>query len=137
MPNFIRLLLLSVLLTGTLSAAPTSWGKLKIGMSAEEAVALLGRPFCRSEGHGYQRWVYDQGAEVLLHGGIAVIGWSVPLPLRAAVRNLDIWSDRASGDYYAALCTARAEQAARRRSGVRAAKPGAVYEDYLAAPIER
>lgn len=134
----VRLLLLSALLAGSASASVGAWSKLQVGMTAGEATALLGAPLGRTQGHGFEKWTYDQGAEVLLHGGIAVIGWTVPVALRDAVRSLDIWSDTAARHRYFAICAERAA-AERRRAGPgrKTSTAGLVYEDYIRGQNDR
>jgi hypothetical protein len=133
-----RLLFLAALLTGSLPAAPTAWAKLKVGMTADETALLLGAPLGRTQGHGFEKWTYDQGAEVLLHGGIAVIGWTVPVALRLAVRSLDIWSDAPTRDRYFAICADRAAIERRRAGpGRKMSAAGLVYEDYVRGQNDR
>ncbi|AOS45937.1 hypothetical protein Verru16b_03028 [Lacunisphaera limnophila] len=103
MSSPIRLLALCLVVAGPLSAAPESWTGLKIGMSAEQTVTLLGSPLLRSRGHGFETWTYDAGAEVVIHGN--VVGWTGPATTGSAARSTDIWSQREPGRYYATLHT--------------------------------
>ena len=102
-----RLFLLSLLLAGSLGAAPQAqWGELKVGISARQTLSLLGRPLFQRHGKGFETWTYDHGAEVLLYGGNAVVGWTAPASANLAVRSLDVWSLHANEEAYATLYSA-------------------------------
>ena len=98
-----RLILLSLLLVSALSAGAEPWSQLKVGMSPQEAVTLLGEPIFRRQGKGFQTWTYDGGAEVLLYITSGVVGWTAPASVKIAARNDDVWSQRKPGVYYATL----------------------------------
>ncbi len=92
MKTMVRLFLLSLLLAGSLGAAARpqtkqQWDKMKVGISAQQTVALLGQPLGQRRGKGFETWTYDHGAEVLLYGGNSVVGWTTP-----ASASLDVWS---------------------------------------------
>lgn len=101
MSLFLRLLLPGLLLVGSVTAAPQPWARLKLGMSAEQTVVLLGSPILRTRGHGFETWTYDHGAEVLIHG--TVVGWTAPASARLLVRTQDVWQSRRIGEHYATL----------------------------------
>jgi hypothetical protein len=106
MSTILRLLLLTALLAGPLAAAPKQpkqWGQLKVGTTARQAVTLLGEPLSRRHGKGFETWIYDQGAEVLLYRGSAVIGWTAPASANLAARSSDVWSLQPDDEYYATL----------------------------------
>ncbi len=141
MSTLLRLLLLTALLAGPLSAAPKKklWGELKVGTSARQAVTLLGEPLARRRGKGFETWTYDQGAEVLLYRGAAVIGWTAPASANLPARSGDVWSLQPDDEYYATLYSvletfgsipapagAKEETAA-----APAASSGSGYEQYL------
>jgi hypothetical protein len=69
--------------------ANDGWALLKLGMSGSEVAAALGSPLICSKGRGFERWTYDNGAEVLIHGWL--IGWTVPGVANVAKRSNDIW----------------------------------------------
>lgn len=133
----LRLLLISLLLLGSLSAKPTAWAQLQLGMSAEQIVTLLGSPLLRIRGHGFETWTYDHGAEVLIHG--TVVGWTAPASARLLIRNADVWHARRMGEHYATLHTglpaATKKPAKVTTPPVRAKTPststGAGFEDYI------
>ena len=103
MPFAPRLFLLSLLLVSALAAGAEPWSQLKVGMSPQDAVTLLGEPLFRRQGKGFQTWTYDGGAEVLLYITSGVVGWTAPASVRIAARNDDVWSQRKPGVYYATL----------------------------------
>ena len=108
MHTVLRLAFLGLLLCGPLPAAE-SWTKMKLGMSAEQTVTLLGDPVLRSRGRGFETWTYDNGAEVLLHG--TVVGWTAPVTAGLAKRSQDVWINRPAGRHYATLHAALADPA--------------------------
>lgn len=65
------------------------WGQLKLGMTAEDAEAVLGAPLIRNQGKGFEKWVYDGRAEVLFYGG--VIAWTAPGATSAAHSPVEVW----------------------------------------------
>ena len=104
MSKVLRLFLLSLLLAGSLAAAPQRhWEQLKVGISARQTLTLLGRPLLQCRGKGFETWTYDQGAEVLLYGGNAVVGWTAPASAKLAVRSHDVWSLQPTDEYYSTL----------------------------------
>ena len=98
-----RLTLLGLLLAGTLSAGQSPWTQLKVGMSANRTVSLLGAPVMRNHGHGFETWIYDHGAEVVIYAGITLVGWTAPAVLAVPVHSQDIWSNHPAGEYYATM----------------------------------
>lgn len=86
------LLSLALLSIGGAARAADEWSQLRLAMTGKEVVAVLGQPLLRSSGHGFDRWVYDNGAEVLLHG--TLIGWTIPGTSAVAERSVDIWKLR-------------------------------------------
>lgn len=138
----LRLLLLGLLLTDSLSAAPQrQWAQLKVGISARQTITLLGQPLFRRHGKGFETWTYDQGSEVLLYGGNAVVGWTAPASANLPERSRDIWSLQPTDEYYATLhsllqildpvATEAATPRALPASGLDGAGTG--YEQYLRA----
>ena len=103
MKPVLRLALLGLLLVGTLSAGQSPWTQLKVGMSANRTVALLGAPVMRNHGHGFETWIYDHGAEVVIHAGLTLVGWTAPAVLAVPVHSQDIWSEHPAGEYYATM----------------------------------
>lgn len=69
--------------------ADGEWSLLKLGMSGSDVAAVLGRPLLCSKGRGFERWTYDNGAEVLLHG--LLIGWTAPGLADVGKRSSDVW----------------------------------------------
>ena len=104
MPAPLRLLLICVLLISSLSAEPMPWTQLKIGMSAEELVDVLGEPVFRRQGRGFETWTYDQGAEVLVYG--IVVGWTTPIVPGLKVRSRDVWAEHPKGAFLPTVQTA-------------------------------
>ncbi len=82
------LALLSLLLPGMARGAD-GWTQLKLGMTAEQAVATLGAPLFRSEGRGFELWIYDGRAEVVMYGG--VIAWTAPASSPDAAAPVEVW----------------------------------------------
>ncbi|HEY8994253.1 MAG TPA: hypothetical protein VIM71_06315, partial [Lacunisphaera sp.] len=119
---------------GTLSAAPTPWARLKIGMSAKETVSLLGDPVFRRQGRGFQTWTYDDGAEVLICG--LVVGWTAPRSTTTLIAHTeDVWRNRPAGDYLAPVRAVLRQNAAK-ATAIATVKPlrdnsGMGYEEYL------
>ena len=132
-----RLSLLFVLLAVSLPAAPQPWARLKLGMSSEQIVSLLGSPLLRTRGHGFETWTYDHGAEVLIHG--TVVGWTAPASARLLVRSRDVWHSRRLEENFATLHSGL-PAASRKPAGLtapvarrKAASSGAGlgYEEYI------
>ncbi len=128
-----RFLLLSALFASGLPARELAWRELQLGHSPQQTVALIGEPLLRSKGRGFEKWTYDDGAEVLFHG--TLVGWTVPAALRLPARSEDVWRKWPGIGYDAAL---------RRVAPVEAPKPagsaprkapvpavGVGFEDYL------
>jgi hypothetical protein len=69
--------------------ASDGWLLLKLGMTGSEVTAALGNPLICSKGRGFERWTYDNGAEVLIHG--LLIGWTSPGVADVVNRSTDIW----------------------------------------------
>lgn len=134
MPNPARLFLLSLLCLGSLPAAPQPWTRLKVGMSAIETVSLLGHPIFHRQGHGFVTWTYDHGAEVLLQGDGAVVGWTAPASAGNPARSQDIWSNQPAGQYHAtmhAVLPRLQKPGAKRRPGLVGAAGGTTYEQLI------
>ena len=140
MKSVLRLALLGLLLVGTLSAGQSPWTQLKVGMSANRTVSLLGAPVMRNHGHGFETWIYDHGAEVVIYAGITLVGWTAPAVLAVPGHSQDIWSNHPAGEYYAtmhAILPRPDRPDAARKPGaapaVEAAKAtaGLTYEAYL------
>jgi len=68
-----------------------NWAQLKLGMTAEETLATLGRPILKSVGNGFEVWIYNNGSEVVLFGSL--IGWTAPSAAKLSERSSDIWSE--------------------------------------------
>ena len=104
MSEVLRLFVFSLLLAGSLAAAPQRhWEQLKVGISARQTLTLLGRPLLQCRGKGFETWTYDQGAEVLLYGGNAVVGWTAPASANLPVRSLDVWNLQPTDEHYSTL----------------------------------
>lgn len=89
-----RLAFLLLLSPGFVRGAD-SWAQLKIGMTAEETAAAIGKPLFRSEGRGFELWIYDHHAEVLFFGSL--IGWTTPGTDKAASQVVDVWQGNHGG----------------------------------------
>lgn len=99
-----------VLLGPAAIRAEADWSQLRIGLTADETIAALGRPMLRTTGRGFETWTYDNGAEVLLYD--SVVGWTKPAGLAAADRSDDVWrgvSPRSYFPTFAALLPQRRE----------------------------
>lgn len=70
--------------------AADAWGRLKIGMSQEDATAVLGDALVASSGRGFGLAIYDRNAEVLYHEG-RVIAWTPPA-MSGSVPPVSTWS---------------------------------------------
>jgi hypothetical protein len=131
-------LLLAVFVAGILilvsaSAETMPWMHLKVGMSAEEIVSLLGDPVLRIKGRGFETWTYDHGAEVLVYG--LLVGWTAPDSTSRSIRSQDVWASRPRGDYFGTLRSAVLRRPKQRPPVVVAETvanhAGMGYEDYL------
>lgn len=138
MSTILRLLLLTALLAGPLAAAPKPWSQLKVGTPAPEVLALLGDPVCARTGKGFETWIYDDGAEVLLWRTGTVIGWTEPAEASLPNPSRDIWSEQPAGRYYASMysvlprpLTKKTDVARMRTLLEAAATAGTGYEQYL------
>jgi hypothetical protein len=133
MSRFLRLAVISVLLVGSLSAAPKPWAQIKVGMSTEEIVTLLGDPVSRRQGRGFETWTYDNGAEVLIYK--LVVGWTAPASATQTVRSDDVWSNRPQGDFLSPVRAVLHKNAAKLAPATAAKhSPGSTgmgYEEYL------
>jgi hypothetical protein len=136
MSYFLRLAVISVLLAGSLSAAPKPWTQIKVGMSTEEIITLLGLlgdPVSRRQGRGFETWTYDHGAEVLIYK--LVVGWTAPTSATLVVRSEDVWSNHPQGDYFSPVRAVLRKNAAKLAPATAAKRPlsttGMGYEEYL------
>jgi hypothetical protein len=127
----------------TLALCPQSlpgevaWADLTLGMTADETISTLGAPMMRSRGRGFERWTYDDGAEVLFYG--TLVGWTAPGSGPATGRSMDVWSENRSGTYFPtflALLPQRESSASAPAPATRTApKPGA--QIWLPAHVSR
>lgn len=141
MKHLLRLALFALFAAGPLAAAPAQpWAQLKVGMSADDALDLLGDPVCSRRGHGFFTWIYDEGAEVLLYGEGKVVGWTLPGATENPGPSRDIWSSQPAGKYYATMhavlprpAKTRATPGAPKADGIAPrAAAGTGYEEYAA-----
>jgi hypothetical protein len=86
--------LLSLLAPGLIRGAE-AWTRLKLGMSADDAVAVLGEPLIRATGKGFELWIYDHDAEALFYGPL--IGWTTPTEGDGPVHCVDVWQPAKPG----------------------------------------
>jgi hypothetical protein len=116
----------ALVLSPPLLQGEVDWSELTLGMTAEETISTLGPPMIRCRGRGFERWTYDDGAEVLFYG--TLVGWTSPGSGPATGRSLDVWSENRSGTCFPtflALLPQREPPAAPRTPAVRpAANPG-------------
>jgi hypothetical protein len=70
-------------------------------MTGSDVAAVLGRPLICSKGRGFERWTYDDGAEVLLHG--LLIGWTAPGLADVGKRSSDVWQTGNADTFAAAV----------------------------------
>lgn len=138
MPAPLRFFLVSLLLVSSLSAEPMPWTQLKIGMSADELVDVLGDPVFRRQGRGFETWTYDHGAEVLVYG--IVVGWTAPTVSGLNIHSRDVWAEHPKGAFMPTLQTALRKAIRPPARPVAPAKPipsarpagaGMGYEEYL------
>lgn len=134
----LRHLLVGLLLVASLSADPLPWTQLKIGMSADELVNVLGDPIFRRQGRGFETWTYDHGAEVLVYG--MVVGWTAPTTPGLKVLSRDVWAEHPNGAFLPTLQTALRKAVRTPAPPIMPAKPAPVirpagagigYEEYL------
>jgi hypothetical protein len=89
----VRISFLLVVLCGLGWSTPArgadGWERLKLGMTTEDAEAMLGAPLIRNQGKGFEKWIYDGRAEVLFYGG--VIAWTAPASSPAAHSPTEVW----------------------------------------------
>lgn len=69
------------------------WSEVRLGMSAEQAAAVLGEPLLRSGGFGFEIWTYDHCGEVVFYGPL--VGWTEPAKAGRAGKSVDVWQARA------------------------------------------
>ncbi len=127
----IRLFLFSVALVTSLSAEQT-WAQLRIGTSAEDALEMLGEPVSVRHGRGYETWIYDHGAEVLVYQ--VVVGWTAPASSGAKHSSHDVWAAKPGGHFHKTLAAAvnkAVKVKAPATAKVTPAAAGLGYEEYL------
>jgi hypothetical protein len=90
--------------------ADSGWSLLKLGMSGADVAAVLGRPLLCSKGRGFERWTYDNGAEVLLRG--LLIGWTAPGLADVGKRSSDVWQSGNADTFAAAAALPASSQPA-------------------------
>ena len=73
------------------------WSEVRLGMTAEQATALLGKPLLRSGGFGFEIWTYDRCGEVVFYGPL--VAWTEPAAAGKVGRSVDVWQkDSAPGE---------------------------------------
>ncbi|MDQ5977514.1 MAG: hypothetical protein QG602_486 [Verrucomicrobiota bacterium] len=132
----LRLFILCLALVTSLSAEQT-WAQLKVGMDAEKAMELLGEPVSVRRGRGFETWIYDQGAEVLVFS--VVVGWTAPASSCLKSLSHDVWAAKPGGNFHKTLASvvnkavmAKAPVSAKAAPATVAAAAGMGYEEYLA-----
>src|SRR5450432_1350905 len=85
----LRLLLL-VAFQPALAGGADRWAQIKAGMSSADTVKMLGEPLVRSQGKGFELWIYDRGAEVVFYGDI--IAWTAPAGSAAPASANESWA---------------------------------------------
>ena len=80
---------LFVLALKPLSGA-VGWALLKVGMSTDEAMEVIGDPLMKTYGRGFELWIYDNHAEAVFYGG-PLIGWTTPAKGKTKGRAVDVW----------------------------------------------
>jgi hypothetical protein len=131
----LRLFLLCLALVTSLSAEQ-SWAQLKIGTTAVAALEMLGEPVSVRHGRGYETWIYDHGAEVLVYQ--VVVGWTAPASSGVKHSSHDVWAAKPDGQFHKTLAAA-VNKAVKANSPVTAkttatatpANAGMGYEEYL------
>jgi hypothetical protein len=93
-----RLIALITLIFPALIRADDEWSQMKLGMTPEETVALLGQPLLSTKGRGFETWIYDHGAEILLYD--TVIGWTTPGLAKVGSRSTDVWRANGARPYF-------------------------------------
>jgi hypothetical protein len=104
MRHLLAVLVAGFLVLNSALATPGPWNQLKVGMSAADAITLLGMPVLRIKGRGFETWTYDRGAELLVYG--LVVGWTIPAATNGVPQSHDVWSSQPRGDYFATLRSA-------------------------------
>lgn len=66
-------------------AASPHWEAIRAGNSPAQVTKSLGAPLMKNAARGYERWIYDSGAEVQFEGGV-VKGWTAPVAPEAPAR---------------------------------------------------
>lgn len=59
------------------SAEEEGWRKVHVGMKTGEVVETVGEPLVTTKGRGFEVFIYDRGAEVVLFRGL-VVAWTPP-----------------------------------------------------------
>ena len=59
------------------SAGADAWTRLRVGMTRNEATAVVGSALVMSSGRGFDIGVYDGRAEVVFHHG-RLVAWTAP-----------------------------------------------------------
>lgn len=138
MPAPLRLLFISLLFVSSVSAESAPWTQLKIGMSADEVMTVLGDPVSRRQGRGFETWTYDHGAEVLVYG--ILVGWTAPAASGLKMNSQDVWASHPKGAFIPTLQTALRKAVRPPTPPVAPPKPapaarppgaGMGYEEYL------
>ena len=132
----LRLFLLC-LVSATSLSAEQSWAQLKVGMAADDALEVLGEPVSVRRGRGFETWIYDHGAEVLVYP--VVVGWTAPASTGLKHFSHDVWAAKPGGNFQKTLATA-VSKAVKANAPLPPAKPtpeavaaaaGMGYEEYL------
>lgn len=84
----IRIALL-LMLPSALARAADAWAQLKLGMTPDQAVAVLGEPILRSSGQGFEIWTYDSRGELVFYGPL--VGWTAARVGEMTGRTVDVW----------------------------------------------
>lgn len=131
----LRLFLLCLLSVTSLSAEQ-SWAQLKIGTPAEAALEMLGEPVSVRHGRGFETWIYDHGAEVLVYQ--VVVGWTAPASSGIKHASHDVWAAKPGGHFHKTLAAAlnkaakvKAPVTAKTTPAATPATAGMGYEEYL------
>lgn len=136
--NGIVLLRLFILCLALVTSLPAeqSWAQLKVGMAADEALEVLGEPVSVRHGRGFETWIYDHGAEVLVY--TVVVGWTAPSSSGLKSVSHDVWAAKPGGNYHKTLAAAvskavraNAPVPAKASVAVAPAAAGIGYEEYL------
>lgn len=65
------------------------WTLLRLGMTADEALEVLGEPLLKSSGRGFEIWTFDKAGEAVFYGSL--VGWSTPVTRDTPRRVVDVW----------------------------------------------